>query len=170
MQAEAQPLTSGHKLVHELKEYAGIALYLYVCFGAILLYKASVLEAHGLGYAPYGLAAAKALVLAKFMLLAHKVSIGEGHTSRPLLHRVLSKSALFLVVLVALSGAEEAIVGRIHGRTMAQSIGRIADGRWLEIAATCLLLWLILLPYFGLRLFGEALGQGELRRLLFGKR
>jgi hypothetical protein len=129
-----------------------------------------VLEAHGLGYAPYGLAAAKTLVLAKFMLIAHKIGIGERRTSRPLLHRVLSKSAIFLVVLVALSGAEEAIVGWIHGRTLAQSIGRIADGRWLEIAATCLLLWLILLPYFGLRLFGEALGQGELRRLLFGKR
>jgi hypothetical protein len=169
VQAEAPPRTSGHKLAHELQEYAGIALYLYACFGAILL-KASVLQAHGFDYAPYGLAAAKALVLAKFMLIAHKVGIGERPTSRPLLHRVLYQSAVFLAVLVALSCAEEAIVGRIHDRTLAQSIGQIADGRWLEIAATCLLLWLILLPYFGLRLIGEALGKGELRRMLFGKR
>jgi hypothetical protein len=46
MEAEAQPLT--HRLAHEMKVYAGISLYLYVCFGAILLYKESVLEAHDL--------------------------------------------------------------------------------------------------------------------------
>jgi hypothetical protein len=50
---------------------------------------------------------------------------------------------------------------------MAQSIGQIADGRWLEIAAICLLPWLILLPHFGLRLIGETPGEGELRRLLW---
>jgi hypothetical protein len=39
---------------HELKEFAVISLYLYVCFGAILLYKSSVLEARDITYAPYG--------------------------------------------------------------------------------------------------------------------
>jgi hypothetical protein len=43
----------------------------------------------------------------------------------------------------------------------------IAGGSWLQIAATCLLLWLILLPYFAFRQISEVLGQGNLRRMFF---
>ena len=46
----------------------------------------------------------------------------------------------------------------------------IADGRWQEMAATCLLLWLVLLPYFGFRGLCEALGRSRVRDLLLGTR
>ena len=68
-----------------MKEYAGISLYFYVCFGAILLYKESVLEAHDLSYAPYGLAAAKALILGKFMLIGQAIHLGERFRHKPLI-------------------------------------------------------------------------------------
>jgi hypothetical protein len=170
MKAEAQPLTSRHRLAHEMKVYAGISLYLYVCFGAILLYKASVLEAHGLSYAPYGLAAAKALILGKFMLIAQAFHIGERYKHKPLIYMVLYKSVIFLIVLVALSFVEEIIVGAIHGRTVIQTISEIAGGRWLEIAMTCALLWLILLPYFAFQQINQVLGEDKFRQMLFGKR
>jgi hypothetical protein len=77
--AEIQSHTGWTKqLSHELKEYAVISLYLYICFGAILLYKTAV-----------------------------------------------------------------------------------------EIVATALLLWLILLPYVTFRQIGERLGEGRLGRMLF---
>jgi hypothetical protein len=173
MEAEAQPLTGphklGHKLAHELKEYVGISLYLYLCLAAILLYKASVLEAAGLSYAPYGLAAVKALILAKFMLIGQAIHLGERFRHKPLIYEVLYKSVIFLVVLVALSYIEEIVVGAIHGRTVVQSIAEIADGRWLEIAMTCALLWLILLPYFAFQQISEVLGEGKFRQMLFDK-
>jgi hypothetical protein len=53
---------------------------------------------------------------------------------------------------------------------MAQSTFEIADGKWLEAAAICLLGWLMLPPFFGVQQIREALGEGELRRLLFGSR
>jgi hypothetical protein len=174
MEAEAQSLTGrhklGHKLAHELKEYAGISLYLYVCFGAILLYKESVLEAHDLSYAPYGLAAAKALILGKFLLIGQAIHLGERYMHKPLIYMVLYKSVIFLIVLVALSFVEEIVVGAIHGRTAAETISEIVGGRWLEIALTCALLWLILLPYFASQQISEVLGEGRLRQILFGKR
>jgi hypothetical protein len=170
MKTEAQPLTGRHRLAHELKVYAGISLYLYVCFGAILLYKESVLEGHGLSYAPYGLAAAKALILGKFMLIGQALHLGERYKHKPLIHMVLYKSVIFLIVLVALSFVEEIIVGAIHGRTVVQTITEIAGGRWLEIAMTCALLWLILLPYFAFQQISEVLGEGKFRQMLFGKR
>jgi hypothetical protein len=169
MKAEAQPLTGRHRLAHEIKVYAGISLYLYVCFGTILLYKESVLEAHGLSYAPYGLAAAKALILGKFMLIAQALHIGERYKHKPLIYMVLYKSVIFLIVLVALSFVEEIVVGAIHGRAVIQTISEIAGGRWLEIAMTCALLWLILLPYFAFQQINQVLGRGEFRQMLFGK-
>jgi hypothetical protein len=167
MEAEARRI-GWQKLVHELKEYAAISLYLYVCFLAMLLYKAAILGAQGVDYAPYGLAAVKALILAKFMLLMHEIHIGERYRSKRLIYMVLYQSFVFLLVLLALTYVEEIIVGAIHGRTVTQSIADIAGGTWLELVATSFLLWLILLPYFGFRLVGDALGGGELRRILLG--
>ena len=61
-------MTIGEKMGHELRQFGLIAGYLYVCFGALILYKMAILRGQGIGYAPYGLAAVKALVLAKFIL------------------------------------------------------------------------------------------------------
>ena len=171
MDANARPHGSVKQRVeHELKEFAAIALYLYICFAAILFYKAAVLQAEGIGYAPYGVAAVKALILGKFVLIGHAAHVGERYGHKPLIYPILYQSGVFLAMLVALTVVEEAIVGLIHGRTIAQSIADIAGGTWAQIAATCLLLWLILLPYFGFRQIGTVLGDGQLRRMLFLRR
>lgn len=166
---ESRPVTRWHKLAEELKEYAAVSLYLYVCFGAVLLFKVSVLEAQGVGYAPYGLAAGKALILGKFMLMGQAVHLGERHRHTRLIYTVLYHSAIFLVALIALLYLEELLVGAIHGRPVSQSISEIADGKWAEMAATSFVLWLILLPYFGFRQISKALGDSALIRMLFEK-
>lgn len=61
-----------HRVVHELRQYAVISAYLYVCFGALLLYKTAILNGQGISYAPYGIAAIKALILGKFILLGRR--------------------------------------------------------------------------------------------------
>jgi hypothetical protein len=155
------------KVGHELTEYAVISVYLYVCFGAVLLYKASVLQAHGIDYAPYGLAAIKALILAKFMLIGRAAGLGERFRRKPLIYPVLHKSLAFLALLVALSVVEEVVAGALHGRSVVQSLSDIAGGTWFQIVATAVLLWLILLPYFVLRQLDERLGNGTLRRAFF---
>ncbi|MBY3757316.1 hypothetical protein [Azospirillum formosense] len=165
-----QPRFGWQRLAHEFEEYAIVAAYLYVCFGAILLYKGSVLEDHGIAVPYYGVGLAKALILGKFMLIGQAFHLGERYRKRPLIVAVLFQSAIFLVMLAALTYGEEILVGAMRGRTVAQSIADIANGKWQEIAATCFLLWLILLPYFGVRQIGRALGDGVLRRMLFGRR
>jgi hypothetical protein len=153
------------KLGDELKEFAAVSLYFYICFAAILFYKAAVLQAVGIGYAPYGLAAVKALILGKFVLIGHAAHVGERFAQKPLIYPVLYQSIAFLIMLVVLTLVEETVVGVIHGRTIVQSIADIAGGTWAQIAAICLLLWLILLPYFGLRQIGMVMGEGKLRRM-----
>src|SRR5687767_7527470 len=51
------------RLRRELRAYVIAALYLWVCFGALVLFKTGVLREHGVDALPFGLAAGKALLL-----------------------------------------------------------------------------------------------------------
>jgi hypothetical protein len=77
----AEPLTSkttlSQRLRKELTEYLVIAAYLYVCFGALIFYKATVLQSDGIAFTAFGIAIVKALVLGKFILVLHALKIGE---------------------------------------------------------------------------------------------
>lgn len=156
-----------HRLAHELKQYTAASIYLYICLGALLLYKGAVLQAEGISYAPYGLAAIKALILGKFMLVGHALRIGDGHIGKPLIYPILHKTFAFLALLLILDVLEEVIVGLIHGRSIVGAIAEIAGGTWLQILATCLLFLLILVPYFAYREVSQYLGESTMRRILF---
>ena len=156
------------KLLHELQEYGSIFLYLYIAFAAVIFYRDAVLRAEGIALSSYGFAFLKALVLAKFMVLGHAARLGERMRGRRLIVNVLWRTSLFLLLLVGLSMIEEALVGLAHGHRARDAIEEMGGGNLREMAATALLLWLILLPYFMIRLIGEQLGQGELRRMFFG--
>ena len=75
-----------HKVAHELWQYAIISAYLYVCFGALLFYKAAILNGAGISYAPYGTAAIKALILGKFILLGEAAGLGDRYEKRRPIH------------------------------------------------------------------------------------
>lgn len=157
------------RLLHELEEYGTVFLYLYVAFAAVIFYRDAVLRADGIAFASYGFAFFKALVLAKFMMLGQAVRVGERVQGQRLVVNVLWRTTMFFLLLAALSVVEEALVGLAHGRGARAAVEEIGGGNLLELAATSLLLWLILLPYFALRLIGERLGKGELRRMFFAR-
>jgi hypothetical protein len=155
------------RLRQEFSEYLVISFYLFVCFGALLFYKAAILRSDGIEFAPFGIAIVKALVLAKFVLLLHALQIGERKGGAGVLFAdILKKSVLFLIFLVALAVVEEIIVGFIHGRTVGEAIGEIGGGTLQQALATSILMLLILIPYFTFRLVGERLGGGVLWKLL----
>jgi hypothetical protein len=148
-----------------------IAAYLYVCFGALLLFKAAVLSNAGVSYAPFGLAAIKALVLGKFLLLLHGARVGErvGRMSRPI-SAIAWQALLFATLLIILTVIEELIVGTIHGKSPMAIVSELADGSLMEAAATSLLMVLVLLPYFAMREINSELGEGALFRMLLTPR
>lgn len=151
---------------HELIEYLAICTYLYICFAALIFFKATILRGHGIEYEAIGLAIVKALVLGKFILLAHKFKFGAGQWSVRPIFEILRKAVLFMVLLVALSIAEEVITGLFHGRSGLESIGTMADGYAPQAFATSLLMLLILMPYFAFREISTRLGDGVLLGLL----
>lgn len=154
------------RILEELRRVAITTLYLYVCFAAVLLYRMAVLRAHGIEFAPWGIAAIKALVLAKFVLIGRAVKYGERYAHKPLIYDVLYRSVLFVIMLIVLSIAEEVIKGFFHDETALHSLTDL--GGWLQIAAVTLLLWLIMLPYLGIVRLSEVMGEGRLRTLVWG--
>lgn len=156
---------------HELVAYAVIAGYLYVCFGALIFFKAAVLSHAGVSYVHFGLAAIKALVLGKFVLLLHGARVGErvGERIRPLT-AIAWQALLFAALLVVLTLIEELVVGAIHHKPIADILSEIADGSLTEAAATSVLMVLVLTPYFAMREINSELGDGVLFRLLLTPR
>ena len=157
----------------ELRSYALIAGYLYVCFAAIMLYKSALLREAGVGFLPHGIAAVKALILGKFILLGEAAGVGKRtRNASTLLHTIAIKSLLFFVLLLVLSVTEEFLVGMLHGHSLAQTLAEYQRHSILEMLATSLLVLLTLVPLIAVRELSEALGPGELWKLVLrgGKR
>jgi hypothetical protein len=151
-------------------EFAIISAYLYVCLGALLLYKTALLEGEGIGYAPYGLAAAKALILGKFILLGHALKIGGDGARRRLVVQILYKSLLLMLLLVVLTASEEGILAFIHGHSVTKAMIGLAGGTLGLTLATSFRVLLILIPYVAAREISLALGEGKLMQLLTQRR
>jgi len=159
--------TLPQRAVHELKEIAILTAYLYVTLGAVILMKATVLHDAGVSFTPWGIAAVKALVLAKFMLIGKAMKIGERYTDRPLIWPTLYKAFAFLVLLVVLTIIEEVVVGLFHNQSVAASLGELTGAKLYETLAGYIIMLLVLIPYCAIGVLSEALGEGRLARMFF---
>jgi hypothetical protein len=162
------PPSVSERLRDELRRYLAVSAYLYVCFAAILLYKSAILSSIGEHYLPLGLAAGKALILGKFVLLGEAAGVGTRIGARSLLQRVLRNSVLFLLLLVLLTILEEIIVGLVHGHSLGQAVAALAEHPWPETLASCFLMLLVLIPIVAVTEVSRTLGPGALRKLLLG--
>lgn len=158
------------RIVAELREFFIIAAYLYICFTAVAYLKAAILEAHGIAFAPFGFAAGKALICAKFMSLGHMFQLGSRYKNQALIWPTLHKALAFLILLVVLNAAEEAIVGLMHGRSIAESLGEVGGGTFHQFLATCIISLLILIPFFVVRELTDIVGAHTMVRLFFEPR
>jgi GYF domain 2 len=147
----------------ELIEYLAISAYLFVCFGALLFYKSAILRTEGIEFTAFGLALVKALILGKFILVLQAIKVGEpGDKTGILVVDIIKTSFLFLIFLVALNAVEEIVLGLFHGRAARDVLGEMADGTLPEAIAVCVLLLLVLIPYFSFRGLASRLGEGVL--------
>jgi hypothetical protein len=162
--------TLRQRAMHELTEFAILTAYLYITLGAVILMKASVLQDHNIRFALWGVAIVKAALLAKFMLLGRAMKIGERYSSRPLIWPTLHKAFAFLVLLVVLTIVEEVVVGLFNHQTVAASLGELTGARLDETLAGIVILFMVLIPYFTIRVISEALGEGRLLRMFFVER
>ena len=159
--------TLKEKAIAEAKKFAGIFVYLWVVFTALLMHEWVVLSANHIGFTFYGLAAINAVILAKIMLIADNTRFAERFKGMPLVYPIVYKAVAFTTLLFAAYVLEEMLVGGIAGRGFLASVPHVGGGLTGALA-----LWLVfcvaLIPYFGFREIERAVGPEMFRRLLFG--
>jgi hypothetical protein len=154
----------------ELREFLIVAAYLYVCFTALAYFKAAILQAHGVSFAPFGIAAIKALICAKFMSVGHAIHLGERHQKEALIWPTLRRSFVFLALLLVLNVLEEVIIGYFHHRGVMDSIAAVGGGTIHQLIAGSIIVLLTLIPFFAFRSLGDVVGERTLLRLFFEPR
>jgi len=168
------PSTSDHgggvkaRLREELHKYLVVSSYLYVCFVAIVLFKMAVLRDAGIAYLPLGFAAAKALILGKFVLIGEAAHVGSRVGARTVRQRIVRRVLLLFALLIVLVVVEELLVGGFHGQPVAQTLVEYRH-RLPEVLAMLLLLLLILVPLVAVTEVSHAMGSGALRDLFLAR-
>lgn len=165
------PGSDGHeglkgRLREELRKYLIVSVYLYICFAALQLYKTALLLDAGVHYGPLGVAVVKALIVGKFLLIGDAIQGRAPRLPGHLPGRIARRVFWLLVILILLTGAEELIVGWIHGHAIAEVEAAFHARSMLELVAEVLLMGLILVPLVATAEASQALGPGVLRRLL----
>lgn len=166
----ASTRTLREKAVHEFKEVVALTVYLYVCLGPMTVFKSAVLQSVGIDFTIWGITAIKALILAKFMLVARAVDKGGRFSDKPLIWLTTYRALVFIVVLLALTTVEELVTGAIRHRAVADSLRHVVGATALQGVATCLIMLLVLLPYCAFIALGDIFGESELLQLFFVSR
>ena len=91
--------TLKQKAVHELREYLVMSFYLFVVFSLFVIYKSVILAEHQIDFALHGFALINALALAKVMLVAQELHLGDQFKDAPLIYPTLLKSFVFTLIL-----------------------------------------------------------------------
>jgi uncharacterized membrane protein len=150
----------------ELRRYAIVSAYLFVCFSVVLLYRSAVLLEQGQHFLPFGAAAVKALVLGKFLLIGEALRAGERVPASTLLGRIAWRSLLLFAALIVMTLIEELVVGWAHGRPASASLGEFFGPMLPERLAGSLIVLLVLIPLVAVTELSRVLGAGRLRGLL----
>jgi hypothetical protein len=156
------------RLREELRRYAMISAYLFVCFSVILLYRSAVLLEQGQHFLPFGTAAVKALVLGKFLMIGEALWVGGRLPAKTLIGRIALRSLMLLVVLLLMTLVEEVVVGWVHHQPAAASLGEFFGPLLPERLAVLLVMLLVLVPFVALIEINRVLGAGTLGRFLRG--
>jgi hypothetical protein len=158
------------RAIHELGEFAVMALYLLVPLSLFVFHRALVLKTRGIDYQFSGLAMINALVLAKVMLVAEDLGLGTRWRSRPLIWPILDKSISFAVVFLVIHEAEEGLKGVIHGKGFIESLPSMGGGGLGGLLLVDLNIAIALVPFFAYRELSRVMGPGKLAALLFRPR
>lgn len=167
---ETSSRTLKEKIYHEMKRYLILAFYLWVIFALLIEYRSVILAQKQIDIETRGFALINALALAKVIIIAQAFHLGEMADDVPLIYPAILKSALFSIVLALFKIIEVSIVGLIHGRSFQQSITEIGGGTLRGILCITMIMFVVLIPFFGVSELRRDLGEDEFKQLLFRPR
>jgi hypothetical protein len=162
--------TLKRKAYREMKEFLLITLYLWVIFSLFNLYKSVTLAEQHITLSSHSFALINALALAKVVLVAKALHLGDWADNAPLIYPTLLKSALFTIVLACFKILEDAGLGLYHGKSFQQSVADLGGGTLNGILSLSLIMFVILIPFFVVTELQGVLGEGKLAQTFFRSR
>jgi hypothetical protein len=157
------------KALHEFARFATMFAYLWVMFFLLQLHEYVILAQRHIPFEQYGVGFINALVLAKVMLVADDLRLGEwrGRRRRPLIYPVLLRSILFAIVFIVFDIFEKMVIGVLHGKSVADSIETFGGGGILGVILVAIIVAIALIPFFGFVELSRLMDPGELARIFF---
>ena len=155
------------KAAEEVRQFLILFFYLWILFGVFVINQGVVLREHGINFALQGFAFINALVFAKVMMLFEVFDPGRWLRRRPLIYPILYETSLLTILFIVADIAEKTIEGLIHGKTVADSLPSIGGGGLVGLLSAAVILFVALIPFFGLRNLSMAMGEGRLWAVIF---
>jgi hypothetical protein len=156
------------KAADEFRRFFVLFLYLWVLFGVFVLNQGVVMREHGINFPMLGFAFVNALVFAKVMMLFEVFDPGRWLRARPLIYPILYETLLLTVLFLVAHVIEKTIEGMLRGKTFIDSVPAIGGGGLTGFLSITAILFVALIPFFGLRNLGLAMGEGRLYAMIFG--
>ena len=89
---------------------------------------------------------------------------------RPLIYPILYETLLLTMLFIVVHVLEKVIEGLVHGKTIVESLPRIGGGGLAGLLSASVIMFVALIPFFGLRNLSLAMGSGRLRAMLLSGR
>jgi hypothetical protein len=157
------------KAADEFRRFFVLFLYLWILFGVFVLNQGVVLRAHGINFAMQGFAFINALVFAKVMMLFEMFDPGRWLRTRPLIYPILYETLLLTVLFLVAHVLEKTVEGMLRGKTVIESVPLIGGGGLTGFLSITAILFIALIPFFGLRNLSLAMGEGRLYAMIFAR-
>ena len=155
------------KAVDEFRRFFVLFLYLWILFGIFVLNQGVVLREHGFDFAMQGFAFINALVFAKVMMLFEIFDPGRWLRKRPLIYPILYETLLLTVLFLVAHVLEKTVEGLLRGKTIVDSLPVIGGGGLIGLLSITAILFIALIPFFGLRNLSLGMGEGRLWAMIF---
>ena len=152
----------------EFRRFLILFLYLWVLFGVFLLNQGIVMREQGINFAMQGIAFINTLVFAKVMMLFEMFDPGRWLRRRPLIYPILYEALLLTALFIVVHILEKVIEGLIHGKTVMESLPKTGGGGLAGLLSASVVMFVALVPFFGLRNLNLAMGEGRLQAIMFG--
>jgi hypothetical protein len=155
------------RALHEFARFATMFAYLWAMFLLFQIHQYVILAQHQIPFTQFGVGLVNALVLAKVMLVADDLRLGEWRGRRPLFYPVLMRSVLFAIVFIVFDIIEKMVIGVVHGKPVAQSIETPGGSGILGGIVVAVIIAIALVPFFAFVELSRLMDPGELIRIFF---
>jgi len=154
------------RVVSETRQFLAVFGYVWLLLAVFDLHRSLVLGDANL-IQHQSLAIFKALASAKILFVAEEMRLGERFKEKPLIWPVLFKSVLFATLLMIFNLLEKAIEHKFWPHAGRDEI-QLVDLQMIFCAG--IVMFVALIPFFGMRELGKVVGEAEMYKLFFVQR